>query len=109
MILAEFFRAGSRLDGFSVQGHAGYADAGQDIVCASVSSAVQLACNLITEQFQTEAAVSAKSGVVSLRLKQQKNADWDAAVQRVLEGFHIHLACLAEDFPGTIRITFSEV
>jgi uncharacterized protein YsxB (DUF464 family) len=39
MITAEFYRTSdNKLIGFSVSGHAGMADFGQDIACASVSS-----------------------------------------------------------------------
>ena len=48
MIYAEFFTRQEKLYGFKISGHAGYADKGEDIVCASVSSAVQLVANTIT-------------------------------------------------------------
>ena len=32
----------SRITGFDVQGHSGYAEAGADIVCAAITSAVRL-------------------------------------------------------------------
>ncbi len=45
MIAAEFEKANSRIVGFSVSGHSGYAEQGADIVCASVSSAVWMTIN----------------------------------------------------------------
>ena len=48
MIQAKILRRNGRTAGFSVSGHAGYADSGKDIVCAAVSSAVQLTANGIT-------------------------------------------------------------
>ena len=38
-----------RVVGFRVTGHAGYAESGSDIVCAGVTTAVQLVANGITE------------------------------------------------------------
>ena len=57
MIFAEFFIKNSAYVGFKFKGHAGYDDFGNDIVCASVSSAVQLTANTITEFFGIDAAL----------------------------------------------------
>ena len=42
MTTVTFRSQGSRVIGFDVQGHSGYADAGADIVCAAITSAVRL-------------------------------------------------------------------
>ena len=42
MTVVTFSSQGSRLVGFEVKGHSGYAGAGEDIVCAAVTSAVRL-------------------------------------------------------------------
>ena len=49
MIKAEFYDREGRITGFSVSGHSGYAEAGADIVCASVSAAVTFADAVIRE------------------------------------------------------------
>ena len=41
MTTVTFHSADGRLDGFVVEGHSGYAQAGADIVCAAVSAAVE--------------------------------------------------------------------
>ncbi|MDE7105331.1 MAG: ribosomal-processing cysteine protease Prp, partial [Ruminococcus sp.] len=35
MIQAKFYKKNGKFSGFRVSGHAGYADAGEDIVCAA--------------------------------------------------------------------------
>ena len=40
MTTATFFSEGSRIVGFEIKGHTGHAPAGEDIVCAAVTSAV---------------------------------------------------------------------
>ncbi len=45
MTKAEFYYEGSFIKGFSVKGHSGYAEEGEDIVCASVSSTVWMTVN----------------------------------------------------------------
>lgn len=104
MIRAVFQQNNGKLCGFSVCGHAGYADAGADIVCAAVSSAVQLAANLITENFGESAAVRAEDDTVACTLAQPAGNG-----VRVLEGLLAHLQCVSEEFPGTLQISVSEV
>ena len=43
MIKCEFFTEDDRITGFTVSGHSGYAEAGSDIICASVSAIVTMA------------------------------------------------------------------
>ena len=46
---AIFRTRAQRILGFEISGHSGYAEAGEDIVCAGVSSAVQLTVNAVVE------------------------------------------------------------
>ena len=48
MICADF-HFGENGISFTVKGHSGSANAGEDIVCAAVSSAVYMAANTVTE------------------------------------------------------------
>ncbi len=104
MIIAQFFKKGENLIGFSVAGHAGYANSGEDIVCASVSSAVQLISNTITESFKINADVSILKDKIQLKLPCS-----DEIAHKLIEGFKLHLTLLSDEFKGTIKITTSEV
>ena len=68
MIKAKFFQKNGKLTGFEISGHAGFDLYGKDIVCASVSSAVQLTANGITEILGKKADVSVLDNLVSLSL-----------------------------------------
>ena len=105
MIRAEFFSKAGRLTGFSVSGHAGYADAGEDIVCAAVSSAVQLTANGITEVLGVKAQVTAKGDTVSLKMDSLPSEDAEA----FLKALRLHLEMLAEDYPKNVKLTCTEV
>ena len=105
MVRAVFERKNGTLCGFRISGHAGYADAGKDIVCAAVSSAVQYATVLITEVFHEPDVESAHDNVTAVRLSEPEHGQGS----RVLEGLLMHLQFLSEDYPGTIHITFTEV
>ena len=67
MIRIRFCRRGGEIVGFRVKGHAGFAESGQDIVCASVTSAVQMAANGLTECAGLPADLSVHEGDISLR------------------------------------------
>ena len=106
MIRAKFYRnSDDRLAGFSVSGHAGMADYGQDIACASVSSAVMLAANTVTEAFKLDADVRVDENEISLMQKQ----DWSGDGDRIILGLLTHLYFLSDEFQGRIKITFTEV
>ena len=49
MTRIDFFNADGRITGFCCSGHSGYAEAGADIICAAVSTAVTFAADTITE------------------------------------------------------------
>lgn len=104
MIQAKFFESDGNFKGFSVSGHAGYAESGKDIVCAAVSSAVQLASNILTDGLKISASVSAKNNVVTLSInKVDKSADMVIAMLKA------HLEFISEEFPKKIKITTLEV
>lgn len=103
MVHAEFFRKAGNFSGFRISGHAGYADSGEDIVCAAVSSAVQLMVNLLSE-FDCDPEVSAADNVVDCRTT--ASADTASAM---LEQLKLHFESVTEEFPETIKITVLEV
>lgn len=105
MINAEFFRNNGIISGFKISGHALYDDFGKDIVCAAVSSAVELTANTITEIFGFDAEVSAENNVVILKTADSAEDN----LQKIYRGFLLHLETLSEDFKGTIKIKFTEV
>ncbi len=103
MIKAVFTRKNGTLCRCSVKGHAGYAEHGQDVVCAAVSSAVQFTANLLTETFGEDAVVSAKGDTVNIRTSGSETAE------KLLEALCVHLQCISEEFPDNITIEFTEV
>lgn len=104
MIQAKFFESNGKLLGFSISGHAGYAKAGEDIVCAAVSSAVQLTSNIITDGLHKKAVVIGVNNTVKLMLQ-----EYDETSNAVLKMLKIHLKLINEEFPKKIKITTLEV
>lgn len=59
------------ITGFTVRGHAGYAESGADIVCASVTTAVLTAANGLTDVACISAEITAEEGYLSCILPQK--------------------------------------
>lgn len=105
MICADFFRdPQDKLTGFRITGHAGYADYGEDVCCASVSSAVMMTANTITEAFKIKADVDVEENEIILRL-----ADHSEEGDKVLLGLVTHLYFLAEEFSGRIKVSVKDI
>ena len=89
-----------------VSGHADYSDddpSGQ-ILCAAVSSAMQLTCNTLTECFHAQAEImqtpdSGIQNMLSLRLCKP-----DSVQSEILHGLLIHFQALSEDFSGLMTV-----
>ena len=100
MIDARFFTTGGELFGFEIKGHSGYGEQGTDIICASVSSAVYMAANTITDVLHLKAIIDLNDdGFFKFITDPCKEA------QAVLKGLEIHLRALSQDYPENIKVT----
>lgn len=100
MIHAEFIRHGQRYVGFSVTGHAGFAGYGEDVVCAGVSSAVQMAANGITEVLKIPAQVICEENLISVRTAADACEKCDAFYRAL----HLQLTLIGNGYPDTVAI-----
>ena len=105
MIRIRFYQHNQQLCGCEVSGHAGYAKQGEDIVCAGVSTAVQMTANMLTEIFKIPAEISADDNCISIRLPDDPSPDG----VKVLEGFALQMQLMKEDFSRFIQIKHTEV
>ena len=104
MIRVVFTKKSGNFSKVSVSGHAGYEDSGRDIVCAAVTSAVQLTANSITEVFETNAKVSVKAAEVVIDV-----SDFNATASKLMEALYLHLDILSQEYSDYIEITVLEV
>ena len=75
--------------GFSLQGHAGYGEAGQDIVCSAVSSA----------------SLRVGEGEMFFRIEPKD----EPRCRELLQGFKLHLQSLEEQYPSALRVAYMEI
>ena len=91
--------------GFSLQGHAGYGEAGQDIVCAAVSAVVTMAEATINDVCGAKAKVRVKDGEDNrITLTLPASCDEEDTVQAVLAGMLVTLCSLRDDYPDNIEV-----
>ena len=104
MTRCEFFMEEDRITGFTVSGHSGYAEAGQDIVCAAISAVVTMAEATINEVCGAKAKVRVKDADARITLTLPTSCDEEETVQAVLAGMMLTLISLAEDYPDYIEV-----
>ena len=95
---------GDRITGFSVSGHSGYAEAGQDIVCAAISAIVTMAEATINDICGAKAKVRVKEADARITLTLPTSCDEEETVQAVLSGMLLTLVNLKEDHPDYIEV-----
>ncbi len=106
MTTVTFFSEGSRISGFEVRGHSGYAPEGEDILCAAITSAVRMTECTINDVLGLEAAVKVKEheASISLKLPSGLGQTNESTCQALLTGLMVHLLQLSEEYPEHISV-----
>ena len=106
MTTITFHSADSRLDGFVVEGHSGYAEEGSDIVCAAVSSTIGLVeCAINTVMgLAASVKIDADSASISFHLPGGLSEEIDSTCQTLLVSLMVYLASLQEEYPDNITV-----
>ena len=104
MTKCEFFRENERITGFSVSGHSGYAEAGQDIVCAAISAVVAMAETTINDVCGAKAKVRVKEADARITLTLPATCEEEEAVQAVLAGMMLYFINLRDEYPDYIEV-----
>ncbi|HIZ20951.1 MAG TPA: ribosomal-processing cysteine protease Prp [Firmicutes bacterium] len=105
MTRSNFQRRHGILTGFTLSGHSGAGEQGQDIVCAAVSSAAYMTANTLTEIFRFAAEVSVQDGRMTVTLPEKQAAQ----CRELMEGFLLHLTELQKQYPENIQVSITEV
>ena len=98
MITVQFYSQAGLLTGFSLDGHAGRGEEGEDLLCASVSSAAYMTANTITDVMRIQTHVR-------LLLSQEEAQ----RAQTLLKGFELHMVSLSEDYPENVKVKYGGV
>ena len=101
-----FHTVEDRIIGFDAQGHSGYGEQGEDIVCAAVTSAVRLTECAVNDVLGLEAAVKVrqKDAYLSLKLPAKLGQTAESTCQTLMTALMVHFAQLHEEYPDHIIV-----
>ena len=86
-------------NGITMSGHAGYAEPGQDIVCAGVSALVQTLIQSLEELTQDKIQYSMQPGTVDIEF-----GNLSEQAQLLVDSFFIGLRLIADEYPENVAI-----
>lgn len=88
-----------RKDRVTVSGHAGYAEAGKDIVCAGVTALIQTLIKSIGDLTEDKIEYEISPGRADIHYR-----DLSEAGKLLIDSFFIGVCAIADEFPDHIRI-----
>ena len=97
MIRAAFSIRGDEAE-FTVKGHSGAGEQGEDIICAAVSSAAYLTVNTVTEILGVDADAGDSDGYMHF------SSRGSSAAADIVRGFLLHMEQLAAQYPDYVTI-----
>ncbi len=103
------FRSAGRIVGFEAKGHAGYADAGEDIVCAAVSALTQTAVMGLRELLKLVIAVEMEEGYIYCMLPDDIAKHHRHDAELILGTMAMGLGSIAQTNGDYIKVTDKEV
>ena len=106
MTTVTFLTEDARIIGFDVQGHSGWGESGEDIVCAAITSAVRLVEATVNDVRGLCAAVKVREAdaSISLRLPGGLANTAESTCQNLLTGLMVYLAQLHDEYPDNIEV-----
>lgn len=88
-----------RLDGITIEGHAGYTEAGKDIVCAGVTALVQGLIRSIEGLTSDQIQYDITLGRADIYFKNLSEAG-----KLLVDSFFLGICLIVDDFPEHVKI-----
>ncbi len=106
-----FYKSNGIYWGFEEQGHTGYADEGQDILCAAISAMTMLMINAIEVAYESEADYSVDEDTTNIRLVapvalSHREADRykQYAVSGLIKAYYCQLVELIDEYADYLQV-----
>ena len=100
---------GDRIVGFTAKGHSGFAERGEDIVCAAVSALTQTAYLGICEYVTDKAEAEMKDGELRLMLPEGLEQAEAERAELILGTMLLGLRSVEENYSDYLKISKREV
>ena len=106
MTTVTFRMEGDRITGFDSTGHSGYAEAGADIVCAAITSAIRLVEATVNDVLGLAASVKVREqdASISMRLPGGLDPTAESACQALMTGLMVYFSALHDEYPDNIEV-----
>ena len=106
MTSVTFYTEQGRITGFEAKGHSGWAEAGEDLLCASVTAAVTLVEATVNDVLGLGAAVKIreKDASLSLKLPGGLGEANEQFCQNLLTALMVYCTQLQEEYPGNVFV-----
>ena len=88
-----------RLDGITIDGHAGYAEAGKDIVCAGVTALTENLIDSIESLTEDKIQYEISPGRVDIHYK-----DLSEDGKLLIDSFFLGISEITQDFPEHVKV-----
>jgi len=91
---------------FQVKGHSGLAEAGEDVLCAAITSAVRLTECAINDVLGLEAPVKVRErdASITIKLPRKLEGEADGVCQTLLTALMVYFVQLQEEYPQHIIV-----
>lgn len=93
------------IEELQVSGHSGFADRGEDIVCAAVSALAQTALMGLERVAEQPLTKKIRDGYLHCKLKAGGSPESAAKAQAILETVVLGLRDIASGYPHYVRVT----
>ena len=107
-----FFRSGGAFYGFEEQGHAGFGEAGDDILCAAISSMTMLLINTIEVAYASNVDYDIDEGATRIRVRAKAALpEFEAddykryAVSGIMMGYYLQLGDMLEEYGDYLDVS----
>ena len=87
------------MDGITIEGHAGYAEPGKDIVCAGVTALVQGLIRSMEDLVSDKISYKISPGRVDIKYRNLSEAG-----KLLVDSFFIGVCLIADEFPDNVRV-----
>ena len=112
MTKVKFFKSNDQFIGLECSGHTGYADEGEDVLCAAISAMTMLIINAIEVAYVSVADYSIDEVTTNIRLyapdampKSQADPKKKYAISGLIKAYYCQLKELEEEYYGFLEVT----
>ena len=110
-----FFRSGGVFYGFEEQGHTGYGEAGEDILCAAISSMTMFLINTAEVAYDSHIDYEIEEGDTKIRVRAKaalpefESDDYKRyAVSGLMMGYYLQLSDMLEEYGDFLDVSIQD-